>query len=198
MRRFVPAIMLLAIGWLTSGPSAQGLGDVARREAERRQQTSVGKKYTNDDLKAMPGEAAPVAAPPSAPAPASSTGASAAAPGEAAEAAGAETPAAAGKPARADVRTAEQKRGEQFWREKAAAIRSEVEKTTARVEGLKKRLQSLEEQLTNGAGSSHAQERDVTLKALEKAEYSSQSVREEWGRLEARAQAEKVPAEWLR
>jgi hypothetical protein len=198
MRAMVSAVMLVAIGWLTSGPSAQGLGDIARREAERRQQASAGKKYTNEDLRAMPGEAAPVAAPPTTTAPGSTGSSPAAAPGEAAGAADAGAPADVAKPARADVKTAEQKRGEQFWRDKAVATRSELEKNTARVEGLKKRLQSLEDQLRSGAGSSHAQERDVTLKALEKAEYNAQSVREEWGRLEARAKADKVPAEWLR
>jgi hypothetical protein len=202
MRTMVSAVLLLAIGWLTSGPSAQGLGEVARREADRRQQTNGGKKYTNDDLRAIPGEAAPVA-------PSSSTGASApagpsaagsssaAAPGEASEATGAAAPADAAKP-RADVKTAEQKRGEQYWREKAGTIRAELDKTANRVDGLKKRLQSLEEQLSNGAGTSHVQERDVTLQALEKAQNNAKSIREEWDRLEGRAKSEKVPADWLR
>jgi hypothetical protein len=200
MRTMVSAVMLLAIGWLTTGPSAQGLGEVARREAGRRQQTSVGKKYTNEDLRAVQGEAAPVAASPSTAKPASiepsPTGA-AAAPGDA-EAAGATTPADGAKPARTDVKSAEEKRGEQYWRQKGETIRAERDKTAARVEGLKARLQNLEEQLRNGAGASHAQERDVTLKSLEKAQYNAQSIREEWDRLEARAKAEKVPADWLR
>ena len=198
MRTMVSAVMLLAIGWLTTGPSAQGLGEVARREADRRQQTNGGKKYTNEDLRAVSGEAAPVAASPSSAKPAPAGSSPAAAPGDAAEAAGAATPADGAKPARTDVKSAEEKRGEQYWRQKGETIRAELDKTAARVEGLKTRLQNLEEQLRNGAGSSHVQERDVTLKSLEKAQYNAQSIREEWDRLEARAKTEKVPAEWLR
>ena len=55
----VPVMMLAGIAWLTSGPSAQGLGSVAKREAERRQQVSGGKKYTNEDLQAAPSVSAP-------------------------------------------------------------------------------------------------------------------------------------------
>ena len=73
-----------------------------------------------------------------------------------------------------------------------------MDKANARVDGLKKRLDSLEAQLSNGAGTSHVQEREVTLKALEKAQNDARSMRDEWNRLEARATAAKVPAEWLR
>jgi hypothetical protein len=198
MRRAVPAVLLLAIGWLTSGPSAQGLGDIARREAERRQQSASGKKYTNEDLRTIPAESVPAAIqasdPASAPAPSSSAPAST-------EAAGSADPGAAGespKTPRADVKSAEQKRGEQYWRDKAGAVQSELDKSNAKVEGLRKRLEALEAQLSNGAGSSHVQEREVTLRALEKAEYNAKAMREEWNRLEARAAAAKVPSEWLR
>ena len=37
----------------------------------------------------------------------------------------------------------------------------------------------------------------MTLKALEKAQYDAKSMRDEWNRLEARAQAAQVPPEWL-
>ena len=62
-----------------------------------------------------------------------------------------------------------------------------MDKANARVDGLKKRLDSLEAQLSNGAGTSHVQEREVTLKALEKAQNDAKSMRDEWNRLEARA-----------
>ena len=76
----VPVVMLAGIAWLTSGPSAQGLGGVAKREAERRQQVSGGKKYTNEDLQAVSVTApAPPAAPGPTASPAGAAGASAAA-----------------------------------------------------------------------------------------------------------------------
>lgn len=202
-RHVVPVVMLLGIAWLTSGPSAQGLGDVAKREAARRQQVTGGKKYTNEDLPAV-ADAAPAS-----PALAAGAGAPAAADGGS-SAAAAETPTgkvaapdgaggpATFDPAAAGIKSAEEKRGEQFWRDKAGAVRSAMDQANAKVEGLKKRLDGLEAQLSGGAGTSHVQEREVTLKALEKAQYNAKSMREEWNRLEARATAAKVPADWLR
>jgi len=159
---------------------------------------SGGKKYTNDDLQAV-GVAAPV--PPAAP---GATPSPAAAPNAAGgtEDAKEGAPAAAGdaipNPAAAKVKTAAEKRGEEYWRGKAGAVQAQLDKANARVDGLKTRLESLEAQLKSGAGSSHVQEREVTLKALQKAQNDAKSMREEWDRLEARAQSEKVPSEWLR
>ena len=196
----VPVVMVAGIAWLTSGPSAQGLGGVAKREAERRQQVSGGKKYTNEDLQVVPaGSPAPSGAPAvAAPESATVSGGTEAAKDGATAAAAPAAGDTASDPARAGLKTAEEKRGEEFWRAKAGAVQAQIDKANARVEGLKKRLESLEEQLSNGAGSSHVQEREVTLKALEKAQYDAKSMREERGRLEARAKSEKVPLEWLR
>jgi hypothetical protein len=195
----VPVVMLAGIAWLTSGPSAQGLGGVAKREAERRQQVSGGKKYTNEDLQAVSVTApAPPAAPGATASTAGAAGASAAAtedPKDGAAAAAGET---APDPATAGIKTAAEKRGEDYWRGKAGVVQALVDKANARVDGLKKRLDSLEAQLSNGAGTSHVQEREVTLKALDKAQNDVKSMRDEWNRLEARATAAKVPAEWLR
>ena len=202
MRQYlVPVLMFAGIAWLTSGPSAQGLGDVARREAERRQQVSGGKKYTNDNLQRD--SATPPAAPaaPATPVPAEET---AGAPGGTGDAKGAKEgqAAPAGEstpdPALGGLKTAEEKRGEAFWRGKAATVQTQIDNANARVEGLNKRLDSLEAQLKDGAGTSHVQERDVTLKALAKAQSDAKSMREEWDRLEGRAKSEKVPLEWLR
>ena len=197
MRSYVvPVMMFAGIAWLTAGPSAQGLGDVARREAERRQQVSGGKKYTNENL-----QPASVVAPA---APAASAEGASAAPAGTGDAKDAKdgAPAAAGEsapdPALAGLKTAEQKRGEEFWRGKAAVVQAQVDRANSRVDGLKKRLDDLEAQLKEGAGTSHVQEREVTLKALEKAQYDAKSMREEWDRLETRAKGEKVPLEWLR
>ena len=96
------------------------------------------------------------------------------------------------------MKSAAEKRGEDYWRGKASTVQTQVDKANARVDGLKTRLENLEAQLKKGAGSSHLQEREVTLKALEKAQNDAKWMREEWDRLEARAQSEKVPPEWLR
>jgi hypothetical protein len=193
--------MFAGIAWLTSGPSAQGLGDVARREAERRQQVSGGKKYTNDNLQrdSVTAPAVPAAPSPSQEVPSAPAGSVDAKDAKNAKE-GAATPAGESgtDPALAGLKTAEEKRGEEFWRGRAAAVNAQIDKANARVDGLKKRLDNLEAQLKNGAGTSHVQEREVTLKALEKAQYDARSMREEWDRLENRAKSEKVPLEWLR
>lgn len=193
----VPVMMLAGIAWLTSGPSAQGLGGVAKREAERRQQVSGGKKYTNEDLPAV-SVSAPT--PPAAPASAAPTETAPASGGTgdtkdgAAPAAGETAP----NPAMAGIKTAEEKRGEEYWRGKAGVVQTQLDKANGRVDGLTKRLANLEAQLKGGAGTSHVQEREVTLKALEKAQNDAKSMRDEWDRLETRAKAAKVPPEWLR
>src|SRR5687767_14687251 len=165
-KHILPAAMLIGIVWLTSGPSAQGLGDVAKREAARRLQVTGAKKYTNEDLRAV-ADAAPASSVPTAGAgtpAAAASGTSEPSPGAANAGSGAAEPAAgsgqaAFDPAAAGIKSAEEKRGEQFWRGKARAVRSELEKADVKVGGLKKRLDSLEAQLSNGAGSSHVQER---------------------------------------
>ena len=194
----VPVVMVAGIAWLTSGPSAQGLGGVAKREAERRQQVSGGKKYTNEDLQAVSVTApAPPAAPGATASTAGAAGASAAATEDPKDGAAASGESAA-DPAMAGIKTAAEKRGEEYWRGKAGVVQALADKANARVDGLKKRLESLDAQLSNGGGTSHVQEREVTLKALEKAQNDAKSMRDEWNRLETRAQAAKVPPEWLR
>jgi hypothetical protein len=68
MRTLQTTALLAAIAFLTAGPSAQGLADVARRTPAAQQ--TAAKKYTNDDVQpAQPVAAAPAAAVPDAAAP---------------------------------------------------------------------------------------------------------------------------------
>ena len=194
--------MLFGIAWVTAGPSAQGLGDVAKREAARRQQAPAGKKYTNEDLAPAPLVSAPAS---SAPAPATSspaTGPAGAAPDGKAAADSATGPEATQTPeeikAMANAKMAREKRPESFWRDKAAVVRQAMARTKATADSLKKRLESLEAQMQNGGGSSHVQEREVTLKSLQGAQEDVKSMQGEWDRLEARAKLENVPLDWLR
>ena len=119
----VPVVMLAGIAWLTSGPSAQGLGGVAKREAERRQQVSGGKKYTNEDWQAV---SVTAPAQPAAPGPTASPAGAAGAPAAAEDPKDGAAAAAAGEtapdPAMAGIKTAEEKRGEEYRRGKAGAV----------------------------------------------------------------------------
>ena len=195
----VPSLLLGGIVWLSPGPSAQGLGGVAKREAARRQQVNPGKKYTNEDLGAA--DVSAPAAPAAASSPATTPAQAAPTPAEAGGAnAGPEAPApgSAEALALAQKQMREKNRPEAFWRERAKVVRAAMKQTNARLDSLNTRLENLESQLQNGGGSSHVQEREVTLKALAVAQADSKSMQAEWDRLEARAKSENVPLEWLR
>lgn len=195
-RVLVPSAMLFGIAWVTAGPSAQGLGDVAKREAARRQQAPTGKKYTNEDLTGG-GVSAPVVANASPPGGETSPAASPK-PDSAAATPGEPAPRSAEALALAQKKMAEKNRPEAFWRERAKVVRAAMKQTDARLDGLNTRLKSLESQLQNGGGTSHVQEREVTLKALTAAQDDARSMQAEWDRLEARAKTENVSPDWLR
>lgn len=66
------------------------------------------------------------------------------------------------------------------------------------MKALQQRLAQLDDALARGAGSSHTQERAVTLQALTEARENHAHMNGEWARMEARARAANVPAAWLK
>ena len=192
MRSATQLALVAGIAWLTAGPSAQGLGEVARKEAARRQQVAAGKKYTNEDLPASDTSAVTAAVP-----------AASAAPSETAPGLGEK----ADKPAAADgaARTGEpaitpprEKRDEKYWRDRSAVLRVKLNEGQEQVKALQQRLAQLDDALKRGAGSSHTQEREVTQQALTGAQENHAHMKAEWARMEDRAKAANVPAEWLK
>ena len=180
--------LLAGIAWLTAGPSAQGLGEIARQEAARRQQVSPGKKYTNENaLPEAPAAATPVQPPAAAPVAPVSTD-----PVEKKDVAGA---AGTGEPAAPQAR---EKRDEKYWRDRSRALRVKLNESQAKVKAIEQRLDQLDDALARGAGSSHSQERGVTLKALSDAQADLVYIKEEWTRMETRARAANIPPEWLK
>jgi hypothetical protein len=180
--------LVAGIAWLTAGPSAQGLGDIAKQEAARRQKVNAGKKYTNDDLVAVvESTPAPQAAQPAE---------SATAPDEKDEKGEkdvAATP-ASGSPA---ITPPREKRDEKYWRERSGTIRAKLNETQDKVKFLQKHLAQVEA-LGQGGGPSATEERAITLKALTAAQADYRSFQEEWKRMEDRANNSKVPPEWLK
>jgi hypothetical protein len=177
--------LVAGIVWLTAGPSAQGLGDIARKEAARRQQVANGKKYTNEDLQ-------PVT--PATPLPASADSAPAA--GDAPEK---KVDAADGGEARDEAAApqAREKRDEKYWRDRSGLLRVKLNESHTKVKALQQRLEELEKDLADGGNSSQSRERAVTLKALDEAQTDYGYMQEEWKRMEDRARAAKVPEEWI-
>ena len=191
MRCATQLVLVAGIAWLTAGPSAQGLGEVARKEAARRQQVAAGKKYTNEDLPAADTATASAAVPvaPAAP-PETAPGA-----GQKADKAPAEGAAGTGEPA---ITPPREKRDEKYWRDRSAVLRVTLNEGQEKVKALQQRLAQLDDALKRGAGSSHTQEREVTQQALTEAQENHAHIKAEWTRMEDRAKAANVPAEWLR
>lgn len=172
----------LAMALLAADAAAgQSLGEIARREADRRRQVADGRQYTNDDLRPEPQ-----------PAPSTAVQAAAA---ESAAAAGdtkSEAAAATSTDAKA-LPPAREKRPEPYWRERAQQLRAMVQKAREEVTALEARSSGLD---AAGASRAAAREGDVTREALGKARQNLRFFTEELQQFEQRARRANVPPEW--
>lgn len=174
---------------LASGPtgSAQSLGEVAKREAERRGTgPQSGKVYTNGDL--TPDFTTP--APPPAAAAQDAAAAEEPAPGESTTVA---PEGAAGD------HTEEQSgplssKGEDYWRARAERIRNRIDKQRSQIEALQARVNALKG--SNDPGTD--QERTLAVRALDKARTNLGYLEDERANFEATAKAQRIPDAWIR
>jgi Arc/MetJ-type ribon-helix-helix transcriptional regulator len=168
--------------------AAQSLADIARKEAERRQQAKNGRLYTNTDLVPVDPAQAPDAPPP-AEAP---TG-----PGEQALPAPEGADAAAAPPPDPDglVAKMREKRGEDYWRNRAQVLRTALAKTEANAAQSEIRLKELDASEQTPAV---LREREITAKAAAQFQSEARARRDEIARFEAFAKSQKVPPEWIR
>lgn len=174
----VPAVVPVIVAVLAaSAPSAQSLGDLAAKEAKRRQEVGAGKRYRAEDLPAdsgsTPPQAPPVAQPEAAKDPVSAEGSTE------------NTPAGETPPPK-------ELRDEKYWRMRANEIRTKIEQIRSRITALDGSVKNL---ASDGGASST--ERDVAQRALDNARQDAESMKGEWDRFEARARLNKVPADWL-
>jgi hypothetical protein len=179
------AVILLA-GDVSSG-SAQSLGDVARREAERRQQVTSGKVYTDGDLGPVDPATAP--APPTAQPPASG--------GERQATPPTSSPASAETPTGKEpvILKGREQRDEQYWRKLMPELRARVARANAEVAAQEARLVEID---GGEQTPTRLQERQVVLSTLSRAQRDARSLTEELTRFMTRAQMAKVPDEWIR
>jgi hypothetical protein len=186
--QIVGAFVLCAVVGGMAG--AQSLADVAKREAERRgTATGAGKVYTNGDLK--PDFTKP-AAPPAAPAPVAQKAAVQAPGAPASTEEPLQVPVAA--PGTEVERQASSDKGEDYWRNKAAAIRSAIEAQQARIAALESRVQGL----AQGKTAADQREGDLSSGLLEKAKADLVSLEQEKARFEDVARSKNVPPAWWR
>ena len=185
-----------------AGAGAQSLGDVARKEAERRKTVKApGKTYTNDQLKAEPGGSpAPAATPgPSTPA-ASPATPSAGAPGAAGGKDGAKAPAGAGPAAPATP--AAGAKGETEWRARVQATREALSRAQIFADALQSRINGLSADFTArddpAARAVVAADRQKSLDELERVKKEIQQHTKTLADIQEEGRRAGVPAGWLR
>ena len=180
---------------LTAHPAAQGLGDVAKQETERRQHVTAGKRYTNNDLPADAGRA-PVLSRSSAPAIEAPTSK----PERSAEGAVSPSsdPSHSEKHPADSAPPAKQPRDETYWRARATQLRSRLQQVQDQVRALEGRIDDLGTQLDRGADGSTLSEQNVAARGLATAQKEARFVQDEWDRFQARARALDISPDWIR
>lgn len=184
----IAGIVLLLAG-AESLVSAQSLGDVARREAERRQQVTSGRVYTNEDL--APVDPAQTTATPSAAAVTPAADNAQPADGKKAEGTGAAAGAEGGKPAA----TPRVKRDEPYWRGRAKDLRGRLARVEADAATADARLNEIDAAPPSPVV---AREREVVATALVRLQASVRYLRDEVAQFEKFAAFNKVPPDWIR
>jgi hypothetical protein len=182
VRLFSAALAFALLG--TLGASAQSLGEVAKKEQQRRKATkSPGKVYTNKDL--GPGGTSTAPAPPP---PASTT----AGPG------GSETATSAADAAEEP----DPKKTEEYWRERMDAARAAIQRDELFLEALQSRVNALSTDFVNRDDPAQraviASDRQKTLAEMERVRQEIDSLKKQVADLEEEARQAGVPPGWLR
>jgi hypothetical protein len=194
---------VLATLWIATA-AAQGLGDVARREAERRKTVKApGKIYTNDQLKTEPPPSTPAASP----APAAGSGAgTGGAPGAGAPGAG-ERPAGdkdAAQPAApaGQAGAGAAPRSETEWRARIQSTRDALSRAQIFAEALQSRINGLSADFTArddpAQRAAVAADRQKSLDELERVKKEIQLHTKTLADLQEEGRRAGVPAGWLR
>lgn len=172
---------------------AQSLGEVARREAERRAQVKAGRAYTNADL--APGDASePAPAPSPVPGPVETvTKAGTAAP--ATPAPGEEAEPANDPGVEPIIVKAREKRDERYWRATTQDLRRRLAKVTADAAVRSARIREIDE---GPRTPTTVREREVIAASLNRLVRDARAHSEELTRFLARARIAKIPEEWIR
>jgi hypothetical protein len=192
IRASLAALILasLAAGILPASARAQSLGEIARREQERRKTIKQsGKVYSNEDLKPVPPPPAPADAAPATPA-----DGTAAAP--AAKDAGAD----AGKAAPDAASTAP--KDQEYWNDRMKALETQLQRDQAFASALQVQIDALTTDFTNRDDPAQraviAENRQKALDELTRVRQAIEVGRTAIAALEEEARRAGVPPGWLR
>jgi hypothetical protein len=198
-RLTVVVLGLCGLLFTAAAAPAQSLGDVARREAERRGSTPPAPKtYTNDNLTpdftkppAPEPAAAPAADAATAKPEAGKTEVAASSDDEAAKAQEKEDVEKWGVTPRdqQELPPADDHK-EEFWRSRSTLIKARLANQNAQVQQLRERMAATRS--TNDA------ERDVLERTFARAEADLKHINDEWVRFERQARERNVPEGWWR
>jgi flagellar biosynthesis GTPase FlhF len=196
MRYVCSAATVLVLSVLAVSPAwAQSLGDVARKEEERRKaMKTAGKVYTNDTLRKEP-----EAAPPSTPAAPSSRATAAAAPAPSSSQPQAQSK--TGEPA-ATPQPDQKKKDETFWRGRITEARQNLARAQVFQDALQSRINALTTDFVNR--DDPAQRRVIEadrLKALAELDRVKKEIaqfKKAIADIEEEARRAAVPPGWLR
>lgn len=186
-----PLVLIAVLAALPA--SAQSLADIARKEAERRGTApSGGKVYTNEsltpDFTTVPEPAPPATAPPPDASPAAAEGTST---GGSADAAPSHEEQAGVTPRDQQEPQPSHDKGEDYWRGRADRIRARLNLQNVEIANLQRRVSAFRA----GAASP---ERDIAVRALQKAQADLVDLSQEWARFERQARERNVPDAWIR
>lgn len=169
-----------------SALSAQSLGDVAKKEQQRRKtaRSTGGKVYTNKDLGPAGTAPAPAAAP--APAPATQT----AGPGGTEPSASAEN------------KGQDPRKTEEYWRKRIEAARAEIQRNELFLDALQTRINALSMDFVNRDDPAQraviANDRDKALAEMTRVKDSLAALKKQVDDIEEEARQAGVPPGWLR
>ena len=194
-RRILLATAVTLLG-IVSTAHPQSLGDVARREAERRKDASrtPGRVYTNGDL----GPVEPPASTPLQPPPTDSAG-PAEEPKEVRAEAGTGPTVMEEDPEthKVNIRTTappREKRDEQYWRARAKDMRDRLAKATADLTAAQSSLAALD---SGPKTPATARERSVVSAAVERLQSEVRYRQQDVTKMQMHAEMNKVPSAWI-
>jgi hypothetical protein len=183
MVRLLIVAALVFVG-VAHAAAAQSLGDVAKKEQERRKTVkSTGKVYTNDTLKADPTPSVPATSATGSPNPAASS-----------------TPAATPEPAPSDESA--DKGDEKTWRKRIADARESLQRSQAFADALQSQLNALTTDFVNRDDPIQRQQiatkRDNVLAELERVKKEVAAQTKAISDIQEEARRAGVPAGWVR
>lgn len=188
VRASVIAIFLVT-GWPDRSLSSQSLGEVARREAERREQLRSGRVYTNEDLaKVDPALPAPKVEQ----SPAATDETSSEPKPDLSGVGVQDNPATGGTNTNAPPAVGN--RDENYWRRRSRDLRGRLAAVSANIAVTEGRLADLE---TKPPTPATARERELAAKALTQLQSERQLRHDDIAQLRTFAESQKVPPAWL-